>query len=87
LQRDFQIKLLWVGLLLACPPLSAQSLPASTSPADEEKRIQMPVEVVGTGGKREWVMVEVSNEAVPEPGTTALLALSSLLLLRRRRGK
>lgn len=85
MQRIFQIKFLCIGLLLACPSLVAQSMPASD--VGEEKFVKLPVEVVVTGGKREWVMVEVSNEAVPEPSAAALLALSSLLLLRRRRGK
>lgn len=85
MQRIFQINLLCIGLFLACPSLLAQSLPAFD--AGEEKFVKMPVEVVGVGGKTEWVMVEVSNQAVPEPGAAVLLALSSLLLLRRRRGK
>lgn len=85
MQRIFQINLLCVGLVLACPSLVAQSLP--TSVVGEEKFVKMPVEVVGVGGKSEWVMVEISNEAVPEPSAAALLALTSLLLLRRRRGK
>lgn len=85
MQRFFQIKCLCVGLFMACPPLAAQSFEAEDR--SEEKFVQMAVEVIGTGGEREWVMVEVSNEMVPEPGAAALLALSSLLLLRRRRVK
>jgi hypothetical protein len=85
LQRIFQINLLCVGLLLACLSLSAQSLP--TSEASEEKFVKLPVEVVGADGKTEWAMVRISDQMIPEPGAAALLALSSLLLLRRRRGK
>jgi hypothetical protein len=85
LHRIFQINLLFVGLLLACLSISVQYLPASV--ASDEKFVKLPVEVVGADGKTEWAMVRVSDQMIPEPRAAALLALSSLLLLRRRRGQ
>lgn len=98
----FKIKSLWLGLFLAFPPAAAWALrgnaeavnpppaahsaPAPAAPAEEDL-MQVPVEVVADGGKTEWVVVEVTNQAIPEPGAAAMLALSSLLLLRRQRRK
>ena len=70
---------------MASQPLAAQTIPAFE--AGEEALVKMPVEVVGASGQREWILVEVSNQTIPEPGAAVLLSLSSLLLLRRRRGK
>lgn len=93
----FKIKILWIGLFLAFPPMAAWALrggsdetptPPSPAPANavEETRVRMPVEVITKGGKTEWVMVEVAAGAIPEPGTTTLLMVfSSLCLLRRQR--
>jgi hypothetical protein len=91
-----KIKFLWIGLFLAFPPMAAWALrgdddkpapsPVAMPEVVETNRIQMPVEVVTKGGKAEWVMVEVTAQAIPEPGTsTLLIALSSMLLLRRKR--
>ena len=90
------MKFLWIGLFLAFPPTvawllrgndaPAASPPAATAATAETTRIQVPVEIVTKDGKVEWVMVEVAADAIPEPGTSALLiTLSSLLLLRRKR--
>jgi hypothetical protein len=99
----FKIKSLWLGLFLAFPPVAAWTLrgnaeslnpppaahsaPAPAAVPAEENLMQVPVEVVANGGKTEWVVVEVTNQAIPEPGAAAMLALSSLLLLRRQRRK
>jgi hypothetical protein len=91
-----KIKFLWIGLFLAFPPMAAWALrgaddkpapsPVAMPEVVETNRIQMPVEVVTKGGKAEWVMVEVSTQAIPEPGTsTLLMTLSCLILLRRKR--
>ena len=91
-----KIKFLWIGLFLAFPPMVAWALrghddsPASPPSAMvrtvETTRIQVPVEIVTKDGKVEWIMVDVVADAIPEPGTSALLmTLSSLLLLRRNR--
>jgi hypothetical protein len=45
----------------------------------------VPVEIVTKGGAPKWVYVQVSHQAIPEPGVIALTALASLLLLRRQR--
>ena len=96
-----KIKVLLIGLLLASPPVAAWILrgaePAAqsggvqpvasqmmaASPADGSIRI--PVEVVAEGSAPQWLYVEVQSQAVPEPGVMSLVALTSLLLLRRRR--
>jgi hypothetical protein len=97
------IKFLWFGLLLVFPLATAWALhdgsgsgnhapaaqiqaPATPSPGGENLT-KIPVEVVAKGGKTDWVYVEMPNQTIPEPGTDALLALTSLLLLRRHRGK
>lgn len=91
-----KIKFLWIGLFLAFPPVAAWALrgsnpapetppPALEKPA-EAASLKMPVEVVARGEKTEWVMIDVQNEAIPEPGTlTLLITLSCVLLLRRQR--
>lgn len=92
----FKIKILWIGLLLAFPPVavwvlrghddSPASPPAAVTETAESPRIQLPVEIVTKDGKVEWIMVEIAADAIPEPGTaTLLMAFSSLLLLRRKR--
>jgi hypothetical protein len=90
-----KIKILWIGLFLAFPPMAAWALrghdgeptppPVAMPNAAETSRVQMPVEVIANGEKPEWVMVEVPAEAIPEPGTALLMMFSSLLLLRRKR--
>ncbi len=97
----FKIKFLGLGLLLASPPMAAWALRGGTPDTDaplaahappaavapEQAPMKVPVEVVTKDGKKEWVMVEFHTTAIPEPGSAALLMLSSLLLLRRQRGK
>ncbi len=99
----FNLKFLWIGLLLACPPVSLWAMrnepagraePTSTAiratpggPQAEGNPMKVPVEVVSKDGKREWIHVELAGQSIPEPGITALLFLSSLLLLRRHRDK
>ena len=49
--------------------------------------VRVPVEVIAKGSAPHWVYVEVGTQAVPEPGTFSLLALTGLLLVfRRQRG-
>ena len=89
--------MLVLGLLLASPPLAAwlwnetkapdaqrvtNSIPANLR---SEGAVQVPIEVVAEGSAPQWVYVEISNQAVPEPGVVSLLAIGSLLLLRRQR--
>ena len=45
----------------------------------------VPVEVVAKGSAPKVVYVEVTPQAIPEPGCVSLLALTGLLLLRRQR--
>lgn len=89
-----KIKALFLGLLLASPPLAAWMLRSDEKPL-QESAIQtvterqgsrkVPVEVVSKGSEPQWVYVEVAPQAVPEPGVFALMAIASLGLLRRRR--
>ena len=93
------MKALFFGLLLASPPVAAWILHAPepsmqtaqnetiTTPqvAAQPEAMQMPVEIVTKGGTPKWVYVEVTHQAIPEPGVVPLAALASLLLLRRRR--
>ena len=96
------MKTLLFGLLLASPPVAAwmlrgesptmqtagiQTISQTIPPSPAAGSIQVPVEVVVKGSAPKWIYVEVSNQAVPEPGVVSLLALTSLLLLRRQRGK
>jgi hypothetical protein len=93
------MKALFFGLLLASPPVAAWVLRApdptiesqeiqavsSPLPAPQSEFIQVPVEIVTKGGAPKWVYVQVSHQAIPEPGVISLTALASLLLLRRQR--
>ncbi len=98
-----KIKALLIGLLLASPPVAAWILrgaePAAVTPAVQpavshtmvaspaDGSIRIPVEVVAEGSAPQWLYVEVQSQAVPEPGVMSLVALTSLLLLRRHRKK
>lgn len=93
------MKALFLGLLLASPPVAAWILRAPepalqstqnesvTAPqlAAQPGAMQLPVEIVTKGGTPKWVYVEVTHQAIPEPGVISLAALASLLLLRRQR--
>ena len=89
-----KIKALFLGLLLASPPLAAWML-RSDEKSIQETEIQtltekqdahkVRVEVVSKGSEPQWVYVEVAPQAVPEPGVFALVAVASLGFLRRRR--
>lgn len=95
----FKIKIGWLALLLSglpaaawvCGGVGAESdkqakglrEPAGTA---EQTTLQIPVEVVAKGNTPQWVYVEASAEAVPEPGITLLWLPGALLLWRRRRG-
>ena len=96
-----KIKVLLCGLLLASPPVAAwilrdeppgqamtaaaDSVSPNAAPALNAGAVQVPVEVLAKGSAPQWVYVELPNQAVPEPGLVSLLAIGSLLLLRRRR--
>ncbi len=91
------MKFLFLALLLASPPLAAWMLRGPDSPpqmqpvemqraiAQGDRPLKVPVEVVSKGSEPQWVYVQVAPQAVPEPGAFALLAMGSLLLLRRQR--
>lgn len=94
------MKVLLLGVLLASPPVAAWilhepkpapqiagiQLVANTAlPHAANGAVQVPVEVVTTGSAPQWVYVEVQSQSIPEPGVVSLLALTSLLLLRRQR--
>jgi hypothetical protein len=97
-----KMKALIFGLLLASPPVAAWMMRAD-SPAVEtqgiqavshtvpavpaSESVQIPIEVVTKGSAPKTIYVQVSNQSVPEPGVVSLLALTSLLLLRRQRVK
>lgn len=79
-------------MLLASPPAVVWALrgggqppvpPAMSAPPVE----RIAVEVLDADGKKQWMMVEVPHEAVPEPSSAVLIMMSCLLLLRRQRGK
>lgn len=90
------MKAMWIGMLLASLSAAAwtrggpETSPATAdlqSPAASEPLppVQIPVEVVATGNASEWKYVEISPQAIPEPGVAMLMATASLALLRRRR--
>jgi hypothetical protein len=86
------MKTLCLAVLLASPPAAVWALRGSEQspvppPMSAPPTERMAVEVLSADGKKEWMMVEVPHEAVPEPSSAVLMMLSSLLLLRRQRGK
>ena len=86
------MKTLWLALLLASPPVAAWALRGGEENVVTPKTTVSPtervaVEVLSADGKKEWMMVEVPHEAVPEPASAVLMMLSTLLLLRRQRDK
>jgi hypothetical protein len=92
----FKIKALLVGMLLASPPVAAWILrdaePVPRDPSNapvfaqvEAAPMHIPVEILAKGSPSEVVYVEIYPQAVPEPGVPVLMALSSLLLLHRKR--
>lgn len=86
------MKTLWLALLLAAPPVAVWSLRGGAEKAAAPVLAVPPtervaVEVLTTDGKKQWIMVEVPQEAVPEPSSAVLIMLSTLLMLRRNRGK
>jgi hypothetical protein len=90
------MKAVFLGMLLASPPVAAWMLRGSHT-ARENHDIQpiteisspapvrIPVEVVAKGSASQWVYVDAPSHAVPEPGVASLMAVASLLLLRRQR--
>ncbi|MCU0778070.1 MAG: PEP-CTERM sorting domain-containing protein [Akkermansiaceae bacterium] len=86
------MKTLWLAVLLASPPAVVWALRGSAQPAlppamSAPPVERMAVEVLDAGGGKQWMMVEVAHDAVPEPSSAVLMMLSCLLLLRRQRGK
>jgi hypothetical protein len=86
------MKTLWLAVLLASPPLAVWTLRGGGEKAAAPEIAAPPVErvaveVLSTDGRKEWVMVEVPHEVVPEPSSAVLMMFSVLLLLRRQRGK
>ncbi len=95
-----KIKALWIGLLLASPPLAAwmiqrpQAAPVviqagatveSTESVISRDELRIPVEVLAKGSTPETIYVEMRPAAVPEPGSLTLLVIPAFFLLRRRR--
>ncbi|MDP3849344.1 MAG: hypothetical protein Q8Q59_02490 [Luteolibacter sp.] len=96
----FNIKFLWIGLLLACPavavwvmreppeaPVQPPATEVRSAPPSGENLMKFPVEIITKGGKSEWIYVEVADQHIPEASSTTLIFLTSLLLLRRQREK
>lgn len=94
------MKLLLFGLLLASPPVAAwilrndppklQTIENSTfastpTTISGSQTMTIPVEVVAKGSAPKVIYVEVAPQAIPEPGSVSLLALTGLLLMRRQR--
>lgn len=91
------MKAMAIGMLLASPPVAAWILRAAEPNTQSAQNqivaaqesvtpVRIPVEIVAKGNNNQVVYVEVpGNQAVPEPGVPALMALASLLLLRRHR--
>ncbi|MBJ7286010.1 MAG: PEP-CTERM sorting domain-containing protein [Akkermansiaceae bacterium] len=46
--------------------------------------MEIPVQVIRCGKTPEWVYVQISPQAVPEPGTLSLLGIGAILLMIRR---
>ncbi|MBJ7257140.1 MAG: PEP-CTERM sorting domain-containing protein [Akkermansiaceae bacterium] len=46
--------------------------------------MEIPVQVIRSGKTPEWVYVQISPQAVPEPGTLSLLGIGAILLMIRR---
>jgi hypothetical protein len=57
---------------------------AESQPSGDQASLRLPVEVVTKGGAREWVMVAVESQAIPEPSAAALLMLGGCALCLRR---
>jgi hypothetical protein len=86
------MKTLGLAVLLASPAVAAWALrggeePSAAAESGAPAVERVAVELVAADGKKEWMMVEFPPEAVPEPASALLLMLSTLLLLRRNRGK
>lgn len=94
----FKMKPLLLGLFLATPAVAAwmsrepEPPPAAVRqvayvphPA-ESAPIRVPVEVLEKGSAPQWVYVEVSTAAVPEPGLFPLAVVTwAFWVLRRKR--
>lgn len=98
----FKMKALLIGMFLASPAFAVWTFRGSEAPVPKrevravpfnpavprpEAVVRVPVEVIAKGSAPQLVYVEVGSQAVPEPGMFSLLALTTLLLVfRRRRG-
>ena len=95
----FKLKVLTVGFLLVSPAVGFWSYQSGRSSdligstgavvvpetvLDSEPSLEIPVQVIRSGKTPEWVYVQISPQAVPEPGTLSLLGIGAILLMIRR---
>jgi len=95
----FKLKVLLIGLLLISPAVgfwsyqhgrssdligSSDAVVVSKPVVDSEPTLEIPVQVIRCGKTPEWVYVQISPQAVPEPGTLSLMGIGAILLMIRR---
>jgi hypothetical protein len=88
LRSIFKMKWICLAAWLGTPAVFGNGPQAAMPEWQENPPLErLAVELVAPDGSKKLVLVEVPNESIPETGTALLLMVSTLLLLRRNRGK